>query len=454
VDRGIKWKPIHASCIYNYLDLSRILIQYGANVNIRTRVKGYTPLHLLVTNQKMRTNDHIKYLINRGGDINKRTESGATAMHLAVHYNEKDRIRLLVELGVDLFIKNGKGRTALGCAARFGFREIAEFLAQKMNVKCPRIANYAPHCAKAFPPLKVPSPADLGLEKPRGRRTQGKGGLGKEYNSRPKRVRELANHDSLNSGPEKHSRELSLSSIPLTNDSLKSKPSRGNLSISNGSQNNRIARVGSFPQPSHSAGSIGSEPDQSNHSRDKNDNSSHDNKKNSRSVSISPKRDNKKNSKSVSVSPKRDNKKNSKSVSVSPKRDNSSHNKKNSRSVSVSPKRDNKKNSKSVSVSPKRDNSSHNKKNRRSVSVSPKRDDSSHNKNNSRSVSVSPKRDNKKNNKAGSVSPKRDNNPDDETLSSFTHSSQLSRSSKQNEKKPSRQSSAIGSEDSRGGHKT
>ena len=74
-------------------------------------------LHLLASRSGMKTfipieNNPLTYIISINGDINVRDGFGNTALHLAAKANNKETAQSLIDLGIDLSIKNDNALTA------------------------------------------------------------------------------------------------------------------------------------------------------------------------------------------------------------------------------------------------------------------------------------------------------------------------------------------------------
>lgn len=105
----------------------KLLIQYGANVNLPTD-RGITPLMAaagngsagLDTRGRYKTEDQaiaaVDLLVKAGADINARDRNGQTALHGAASWGWNNLVKTLVANNVDLVAKDAQGRTAADIA--------------------------------------------------------------------------------------------------------------------------------------------------------------------------------------------------------------------------------------------------------------------------------------------------------------------------------------------------
>lgn len=110
-----------------YREIVKLLLDYGASkIQGRVYSKDYnSPLLSAVNNRHY---DVMKLLLERGIDVNqRRTCSGGTALHGAVHNGDIQAVGILLKVhGIDVTIKNCVGKTALDLSA--GNLEIGELI--------------------------------------------------------------------------------------------------------------------------------------------------------------------------------------------------------------------------------------------------------------------------------------------------------------------------------------
>jgi ankyrin repeat protein len=93
------------------IDVVKLLLDYGANVNIQD-INGFTVIFSAAIK-----NDILKLLITAGADVNIQDKYGKTALFF---FENIDNLRLLIEAGAILDIQDNEGRTALFYADYIG----------------------------------------------------------------------------------------------------------------------------------------------------------------------------------------------------------------------------------------------------------------------------------------------------------------------------------------------
>ena len=73
----------------------------------------------------------VKSLLDAGGDVNLKDETGRTLLMYATLKNHKEVVQVLLDKGADVNARNTTGETALSFAARQGHPEIARALLRK-----------------------------------------------------------------------------------------------------------------------------------------------------------------------------------------------------------------------------------------------------------------------------------------------------------------------------------
>ena len=96
-----------------YLRLIQVLIQDGADVNVRN-IYGKTALHWV---SYIGNKDIVEALIRAGADVNIQDNNGWTALHWTTFYRCLDCIEILLRAGADVNIQDKNGITALHMAS-------------------------------------------------------------------------------------------------------------------------------------------------------------------------------------------------------------------------------------------------------------------------------------------------------------------------------------------------
>jgi len=94
VDSRDKWEWTRSSRD-GHLEVSRLLLDHGANVNARKRYY-WTPMHLSAANGYL---DLVKLLIERGGDIHAMSGEGETPYQVSLRKGNREIVNLLRKHG-------------------------------------------------------------------------------------------------------------------------------------------------------------------------------------------------------------------------------------------------------------------------------------------------------------------------------------------------------------------
>ncbi|MDP2640134.1 MAG: ankyrin repeat domain-containing protein [Betaproteobacteria bacterium] len=105
------------------LELVKLFVAHDAEVNMA----GWNPL--IYAAWRGRT-EVVKYLLEKGADIDAVSPNGVSALMMAARDGHFDTVRLLLWEVADPNIKSESGATALGWARKAGNTEIADLLQQ------------------------------------------------------------------------------------------------------------------------------------------------------------------------------------------------------------------------------------------------------------------------------------------------------------------------------------
>ncbi|HMQ06884.1 MAG TPA: ankyrin repeat domain-containing protein [Saprospiraceae bacterium] len=91
----LKVAPIHSACAISDIDIAKLLIEFGADVNTK-QIQGVTPLHSAAHNGH--TNLTI-LLLENGADVNAKMDDGKTPLMMANEKNFNETAEILRKYG-------------------------------------------------------------------------------------------------------------------------------------------------------------------------------------------------------------------------------------------------------------------------------------------------------------------------------------------------------------------
>ena len=127
---------LHAACFWDNVDIIKILLDHGADIDLPTLRYKNTPLMLACDYARLKT---IKLLLNHGANVNARNNVGESPLHRACNddwsyyvssttnsSNDDAKTRLecveeLIAYGADASIENKNGETALDIIGKKSF---------------------------------------------------------------------------------------------------------------------------------------------------------------------------------------------------------------------------------------------------------------------------------------------------------------------------------------------
>lgn len=112
------YTPLHRAAYTNNVDIARILIQYGANVDARTEYE-WTPLHSAV---KWSNAECAAFLLQHGADVNALSQGKQTPLHIAstISNCRETAMTLMMEPNCNTAALNNSEETAAEIARRTG----------------------------------------------------------------------------------------------------------------------------------------------------------------------------------------------------------------------------------------------------------------------------------------------------------------------------------------------
>lgn len=118
--------PLGLACYFGHEDSARYLLLKGAEVNTCSQ-NGYNvyPIQSAVA---ANNTDIAKILLEAGADVNVRQISGVTPLHSAAQHGNIELIILLLEAGANVHSTTEDGKTPADLASLAGFNELAKIL--------------------------------------------------------------------------------------------------------------------------------------------------------------------------------------------------------------------------------------------------------------------------------------------------------------------------------------
>jgi hypothetical protein len=110
------------------VEVSRLLIRHGADVNSRTR-NDWTPLNRA---SKQGHLNLVRFLIENHADVDSPNHEGVTPLHSAASKGHLDIVKVLIESGADFIRRNDDSKTPLDLAFDNGELDVANFLSGHM----------------------------------------------------------------------------------------------------------------------------------------------------------------------------------------------------------------------------------------------------------------------------------------------------------------------------------
>lgn len=131
-DSGINAKdkfgctPLYTSVLNGNVEMVKLLLEHGANVDDATGSSGETALGVATRNNSVRI---VNMLLQQGADVNRQIgDSGDTVLHRAIYKNYPKLLQCFLEHGGNVDVKNKRGYTPLHIAARNDLDHIVRFL--------------------------------------------------------------------------------------------------------------------------------------------------------------------------------------------------------------------------------------------------------------------------------------------------------------------------------------
>ncbi|XP_015228354.1 PREDICTED: B-cell lymphoma 3 protein-like [Cyprinodon variegatus] len=134
--------PLHLAVLQGHHDLTKMLLDAGADINAMDIKSGQSPLiHAVESNNA----DMVHFLIENGCDVNSQSYSGNTALHIACGRGQVDTVRLLLKSGADSSLKNYHNDTPVMVAKNKKITDVLRGRGSKIRFQEQPCASMSPH---------------------------------------------------------------------------------------------------------------------------------------------------------------------------------------------------------------------------------------------------------------------------------------------------------------------
>jgi len=118
--------PLGLACYFGQFEVARYLVLKGADVNLPSN-NGFNvfPIHSAAAGNYT---DIVRMLVENGANVNVKQQAGATPLHSAAQNGNLDLLILLLENGAETNARMEGGKLPADLASEKGFKEIAEIL--------------------------------------------------------------------------------------------------------------------------------------------------------------------------------------------------------------------------------------------------------------------------------------------------------------------------------------
>ena len=137
------------AALKGYLPLVKKLVEHDADVN----KTGWTPLHYAASGGHVAV---IEFLLENSAYIDAESPNGTTPLMMAAMYGSPEAVKVLIQAGADLTVKNQMGLSALDFAVRGQRQNAKELIETGLQRQAARAAK--PETAAPLAPQGQPSP--------------------------------------------------------------------------------------------------------------------------------------------------------------------------------------------------------------------------------------------------------------------------------------------------------
>lgn len=126
------WTALALACVRNFdIGIVQQLVEAGADVSDTANPTGdHRPLQEACHWQNLSV---VKYLISKGANMSMIIPGGKTILNAGIEENRPGVVRIFIEHGADLHLKDSLGRNALDVARKMNDYEVEKMIVERLN---------------------------------------------------------------------------------------------------------------------------------------------------------------------------------------------------------------------------------------------------------------------------------------------------------------------------------
>ena len=133
--------PLHKAAELGNLEICKLIVGETQDINQRSRLLGYTPLHYAAGNENRNRMEIFKLIFDIVEDKEPKDKDGRTPLHHAAKYGHLEVCKLIIGEIEDKNPTDTAGWTPLHCASQNGHEEIYNLIASQVVDKNPRACD-------------------------------------------------------------------------------------------------------------------------------------------------------------------------------------------------------------------------------------------------------------------------------------------------------------------------
>ena len=128
---GQQWTCLHVTCSAGNLDVARLLLRRGANLEAQS-VENQRPLHLACFEGHV---DLIRFLLEEGAELEPMERLFQfTPLGMAAFNNHAEAVQLLLDQGANVVVDRNQKLSVLDLACRVGGLEVAQIVLNRYGI--------------------------------------------------------------------------------------------------------------------------------------------------------------------------------------------------------------------------------------------------------------------------------------------------------------------------------